>query len=118
MKVLLVEENLFLVPAVQTSLERGGHAVVVSTDEERARSALREGAECVLVSFGATRLDPDAFCRALRAEAGDEVTILGYGPHVDASLSERAREAGCDAFVPNGQVAKNAARLVERWRER
>ena len=42
------------------------------------------------------------------------VPILGFGPHVDLSLREKALAAGCDAVVGRGAIASQLPHLVEK----
>jgi predicted metal-dependent hydrolase len=44
--------------------------------------------------------------------------VVGYGPHVDLDLRQRALEAGCDTVVARSAIASNMASLLERhaWR--
>jgi hypothetical protein len=48
-----------------------------------------------------------------KSKAGP-VPVLGFGPHVDLSLREKALAAGCDAVVGRGAVTTNLAYLVEK----
>lgn len=70
----------------------------------------------VLVELASQELPwPHWIAAAKAAAATRRIPIVGFGPHVDRDLRERALDVGCDAVVPNGQVAANLPHLLARF---
>ena len=111
--VIIAEDNLFLRPKLDSSLEGAGYKVRYVTDAPALAEALEEGPAAFFVNLGSTRLPWEAMISAARARLGEDFPVFGYGPHVDADLFDRGRELGCTRVVPNGQIAANAAKIVE-----
>ena len=111
--VIVAEDNLFLRPKLESSLEGAGYSVRYVTDAAGLAEALVEEPAALFVNLGSTRLPWEAMISAARARLGESFPLFGYGPHVDADLFDRGRELGCTRVVPNGQVASNAAKIVE-----
>ena len=111
--VIIAEDNLFLRPRLESSLDSAGYEVRFVTDASALARALEDEPAAFLVNLGSTRLPWEAMIAATRARLGEGFPLFGYGPHVDADLFERGRELGCTRVVPNGQIASNAAKVVE-----
>jgi predicted metal-dependent hydrolase len=70
----------------------------------------------VLVELASQQLPwPDWVAAAKAASATRRIPVVGFGPHVDSALRGRALDAGCDAVVPNGQMAAGLPALIERY---
>ena len=110
--VVVVEDDLFLRPRVESSLRSADHEPVFVVSRPALDEALRVRPLALLVNLASRRLDFEDVVGAARRSWGPELPIVGYGPHVDAGLFERARRAGCTEAVPNGLVAKSAASVV------
>ncbi len=111
-KVVVVETDLFLRPRIESSLAAAGYRFLFVVSEGALEEALRETPVAVLVNLASPGLPFAPVISAVRARCGADLPIVGYGPHVDAALLARAREAGCTEAVPNGLVAKDAAGVV------
>lgn len=114
MRVLVIEDNLFFRPKLETALQAGGHAVTVAAEPGRVEAALAEGVDAVLVNVAARAPWPELVA-LIRQRAGDTLPIVGYGPHADLTLRDRAIASGCNDVVPNGRIAADAARVVKRY---
>jgi len=113
-RVLVIEDNLFFRPKLEASLLAGGHAPAFAADPGRVESALADGVNVVLVNVAARAPWPELVA-LVRQRAGDTLPIVGYGPHADLPLRDRAIASGCNDVVPNGTIAADAARVVERY---
>jgi hypothetical protein len=51
---------------------------------------------------------------AKTSPAALRIPILAFGPHVDAELRDRARQAGCDVVVTKGQFTAHMRDLIQR----
>ena len=112
--VLVVDDNLFLRPRIESSLTAAGFASRFVTSESQVEDALLQSPVAVLINAGSPRIGWETFATRAREALGGEAPIVAFGPHVDDTLGARAREAGCTECVPNGLVAKQAGRVVEQ----
>ncbi|MDH3283783.1 MAG: hypothetical protein OEQ13_03515 [Acidobacteriota bacterium] len=110
--VVVVESDLFLRPRIESSLRAGGFAPRFVVSAEAFDAALAKRPAAILVNLASRGIPFEPLVAAARARWGEELAVVGYGPHVDAGLLARAREAGCTEAVPNGLVARNAAGVV------
>ena len=85
------------------------------TTAEALDEELEAGAEMLLVGMASARIDWRSLVARARSRQGDDWPVVGYGPHVQASLPKEGREAGCTAFVANGKIAEDAPRVVRKY---
>lgn len=114
--MLILEDNLFLRPRIEHSLNAAQFATVFVASAERMNRAIAEHGDSIvalLANFGSRQIDFDTLIPAARDALGAAVPIVAYGPHVDASLRTRAEQLGCTELVPNGLIAKGASRVVD-----
>jgi CheY-like chemotaxis protein len=126
-RVVVLDDNLFLRPRLTADLQDAGWTVDYVAGAERFRAALTatltaapEGTtprgaapDVVLVNLASRSFDWAALVGEARA-LHPAVPVIGFGPHVDEALAQRGLAAGCVEVVPNGAVAKSAARVVGR----
>jgi hypothetical protein len=110
--VIVVEDNLFLRPRIESSLEAAGFAARCVVAEKGLEEALGRSPAAMLINVGSRRLDWRPLVLMARKSGGIRFPIVGYGPHVETALLDDARKAGCSEVVPNGLVAKNAAGVI------
>jgi CheY-like chemotaxis protein len=111
--VIVVEDNLFLRPRIESSLESAGFTARCVVGEQGLEDALRQSPAAMLINVGSRKLDWISLVAMARDRGGGDFPIVGYGPHVETALLDGARRAGCSEVVPNGLVAKNAAGVIE-----
>ncbi len=112
-RVVVLDDNLFLRPRLTADLQDAGWTVDYVAGAERFRAALTEAPDVVLVNLASRSFDWAALVGEARA-LHPAVPVIGFGPHVDEALAQRGLAAGCVEVVPNGAVAKSAARVVGR----
>ncbi len=121
-RVVVLDDNLFLRPRLTADLQDAGWTVDYVAGAERFRAALGatpDGAtpagapDVVLVNLASRSFDWAALVGEARA-LHPAVPVIGFGPHVDEALAQRGLAAGCVEVVPNGAVARSAARVVGR----
>jgi ActR/RegA family two-component response regulator len=44
-----------------------------------------------------------------------QIPLLGYAPHVQADLIERARLVGCDRVITRGQMSRDASTILSDY---
>ncbi len=97
--------NLFLRIPIEEAVRARGAGVEVLAD---AGQAARSDCATVIVDLAALGGDPTASIRAL-VSAGK--TVLGFGPHVQADLLARSREAGA-VVLPRSAFLKQLPELL------
>jgi CheY-like chemotaxis protein len=114
--VLVLEDDLFFASRVEAGIRSNGYRARFVTDITELSEALKAAPVLILANAGSQRVPWPrmielAQARRLRLHAA----VVGYGPHVDLELRQRALEAGCDAVVARSAVANNLASLLERY---
>jgi predicted metal-dependent hydrolase len=70
----------------------------------------------ILVELASQSLPWEDWIIALKTSPATLRTpVLGFGPHVDARLRERALAAGCDAVITQGQFSNRLAALLQQY---
>jgi len=100
-RVAAVAPDLFFASKIEATLSAAGHEVTMLTEPDAAALA---AADIVIVDL--TAVDPGALPR-------NAVPVLGFYPHVDAALRERAEAAGIDLVVPRSRMAREMPHLVD-----
>jgi CheY-like chemotaxis protein len=114
-RVLIAEDNLFFLSRLESSLRAEGWEPAVVTTAETLEQELEAGADMLLVGMASARIDWRSLVERARSLRGDDWPVVGYGPHVQASLPKQGREAGCTGFVANGKIAEDAPRVVRKY---
>lgn len=114
-RVVVLDDNLFLLPRLESDLRNAGFEPVLASSAARLRALIAERPAAVLVNLAARAFDAPVLVGEIRA-AHAGVPVLGYGPHADEPLAARGLAAGCAEVVPNGLVVRAAGQLVARHR--
>ncbi len=114
--VLVLDDNLFFRPRLQTDLAAHGYNTDFAASSRRFDALIAEPPAIVLVNLAARSI-PWAMLVPRFREQYPDVPVVGYGPHVDEELTERGMAAGCDDVVATGTVAAEAAAVVARFLE-
>lgn len=101
-RVVAVVADLMLGTKVEETLRAAGHqvALVGAVDD-----APLEGAELVVADLG--EIDPGRL-------AGRGAPVLGFYPHTETEVRERAEAAGVELAVPRSRMARELPELAER----
>jgi hypothetical protein len=67
-------------------------------------AALQPPPNLILVGMAATRLPWPDLVRTAREQAGPDLPIMAFGPHMDLGLRQRALEAGADRVLANSAL--------------
>ena len=100
-RIVAIAPDLMLGTRIQETLAAAGHEVSLAPSTTEA--ALDE-AELLVV---------DVERENAEAVVGLGIPVLGYYPHTDAELRERAEAAGVDLVVPRSRLAREMPQLVE-----
>jgi CheY-like chemotaxis protein len=113
MIVLMIDDLMFL-PRLESGLSSLGYQTITATNETELTRALFQSPVLVIVDLFSRKFDWEALIGLIKKSKAGPVPVLGFGPHVDLQLREKALAAGCDAVVGRGAVATNLAHLVEK----
>jgi hypothetical protein len=101
-RIVVVAPELLLGTRVSETLTAVGHDVSLSPSVSEAPL---DGAELLVADL--ERANPEAV-------VGLGIPVLGFYPHTDAELRERAEAAGVDLVVPRSRLVREMPQLVER----
>jgi CheY-like chemotaxis protein len=114
--VLVLEDDLLFSSRIQSAVRAHGFNTRFAGDISELTEALKAAPVLILVNIGSERIPwPQMVEIAQERRLPPHAPVVGYGPHVDLELRERALEIGCDAFVARSAVANNMGSLLERY---
>jgi CheY-like chemotaxis protein len=113
--VLVFEDDLFFTPRVEMALNAHGYRARFVTDVLDLTEALKAAPVLILVNIGAGRIPwPKMVALVKERRPVPHPPVVGYGPHVDLDLRQRALDAGCDAVVGRSAIATSMESLLKR----
>lgn len=114
--IILIVDDLMFSPKLESNLSQFGYRPLTVTNELELTRAIGTAPVLVIVDLFSRSLDWEALIRFMKgpAKKGDHIPVLGFGPHVDLELRERALAAGCNAVVGRGAIVNQLAGLVEK----
>lgn len=99
MRVLVYEDNLFFIPALERRLEDLGHAGAVASRRDVASEVLASGVDAAIIDLNA----PEAV--AVAREARDSrAKVLAFCGHTQVALRREAKQAGFAVLLSNSNV--------------
>jgi hypothetical protein len=112
--IVLIVDDLMFLPRLENGLRSLGYQSIAAANETELTQALFKSPVLALVDLFSQRLDWVKLVKLIKKSKAGPVPILGFGPHTDLALRDKALAAGCDAVVGRGAVATNLAHLVEK----
>jgi hypothetical protein len=112
--VILIVDDLMFLPKLESGLRRLGYEPMAATDDTQLTRALFKAPVLVMVDLFSRSFDWVHLISLIKKSKAGPVPVLGFGPHVDLALREKAFEAGCDAVVGRSAVSTNLPHLVEK----
>lgn len=114
--IVLIVDDLMFLPRLEEGLRQLGYQPLVATNETDLSKALFTAPVLVIVDLFSRNFDWERLVRFVKGPGKKAVHVptLGFGPHVDLELRERALAAGCHAVVGRGAIAGQLAHLVEK----
>lgn len=116
--IIIIVDDLMFLPKLETTLLHLGYQPLVATDELTLNRAIGTAPVLAIIdlreasrTFAWERLV--GFIKG-KGKKGNHVPILGFGPHVDLELRERALAAGCEAVVGRGAIVSQLPHLIEK----
>lgn len=112
--IVLIVDDLMFLPRLQNSLKQLGYKPVAATNDSRLTQALFKSPVLVIVDLFSQSFDWEQLIGVVKKSKAGPVPVLGFGPHVDLELRQKALNAGCNAVVGRGAVASQLPHLVEK----
>jgi len=114
--VILIVDDLMFLPKLENGLKQQGYHPIPATNEVTLPRAIGTAPILAIVDLFSRQFDWEALVRLIKGpdKKGSYIPLLGFGPHIDLGLRERALVAGCDAVVGRGAIAGQLAQLVEK----
>jgi predicted metal-dependent hydrolase len=114
--IVLIVDDLMFAPKLEGALNQLGYQPLFATNETDLTDALRRAPVLVIVDLFSRGFDWEALLRLIKGEGkkARHIPILGFGPHVDLDLREKALLAGCDTVVGRGAIANQLSQLIKK----
>jgi hypothetical protein len=112
--IILIVDDLMFLPKLESGLQKLGYRPITATDETQVTRALFRSPVLVIVDLFSQSFNWEALIRLIKKSKAGPVPVLGFGPHVDLALREKALDAGCEAVVGRGAIASQLPHLVEK----
>jgi hypothetical protein len=115
--VLIVDDLLFL-PQLENSLRRLNYRPLAATNVVDLNRAIGAAPVLVIVDLFSRSLAWEELVGFIKGQGkkGNHLPILGFGPHVDLTLREKALAAGCEAVVGRGAIVGQLPHLIEKYK--
>lgn len=102
--------DLFFLVQVTAAAKPLGLQVVCVKDRETAVEKVQAGAAALVVDLTCAGAEPLELVREVKALS--PITVIGFLPHVQTELRERALEAGCDSVLARSAFAQKLPELL------
>ena len=113
--LILCDDLIFTSKIAATARAHGLDASVARTQEALVAKLAADPAACVIVDLHNVTLN----WASLFAMLGEpRPRFVGFGSHVDKSVLEAARSAGCDLVMPRSQFVKLLETDLPKWAEK
>lgn len=112
----LLTRDLLFSSRVRSVAQGAGMHLIMADDLSQLSAALRErqNTSLVLIDLAQPGLDVEQVVTEVRRLPPPTRTIVAFGPHVQADLLARAREAGCDEVLTRGEFNKRMAAVLQK----
>ena len=103
--------DLFFLVHITGPAKQLGMQVANVKDKASALAKLQADAAVLVIDLTCTAVEPLDLIREAKA-AAPAVSIIGFLPHVQIELRERALAAGCDTVLPRSAFAQKLPELL------
>lgn len=116
--IILIIDDLMFLPKLEDTLRKLGYQPIAATNEVALTRSIGAAPVLTIVDLFSQSFDWEALIRSIKGpdKKGRHIPVLGFGPHVDLELRERALAAGCDAVVGRGTIVSQLPQLVEKYK--
>ena len=114
--IVLIVDDLMFLPKLEDTLKALGYQPITATTNPTLSRALFTAPVLAIVDLFSQSFDWEALVRFIKGpgKKAAHVPVLGFGPHVDLPLRDRALAAGCTAVVGRSAIARQLPQLVEK----
>jgi DNA-binding response OmpR family regulator len=114
LRILVLDDDLFLVPRILSQLRAAGHEPIHATTNEQGAALLAEGGfALVLFNLNSARLGGVEALHSLKQSSS--ARVIARLAHVKIpEAREEILEAGADMIAPNSAVSLRLPSLVEK----
>lgn len=114
--VVLIVDDLMFLPKLEGNLKVLGYRPLAATNDTDLSRALFTAPVLVIVDLFSPGFNWESLVRLIKGpgKKAAHVPVLGFGPHVDLELRERALAAGCTAVVGRSAIVSQLPHLVEK----
>lgn len=98
MKILILEDNEFLLKAMNSALTNEGYSVDLFTDGQDALNALVDGYNCFILDINVPSLDGISILESIRM-THDEIPVIIISSNHDLDRVEASYEKGCNDYL-------------------
>ncbi len=112
--IVLIVDDLMFLPRLENGLRQIGYQPVVATNDSQLTKALFKSPVLIIVDLFSQSFNWEYLIGVVKKSKAGPVPVLGFGPHVDLELRQKALDAGCNAVVGRGAVASQLQHLVEK----
>lgn len=112
--IVLIVDDLMFLPRLEHQLQQLGYRPLAATNESTLTQALFQSPVLVIVDLFSQTFDWVGLLALIKKSKAGPVSVLGFGPHVDLELREKALATGCHAVVGRGAIAAQLPHLVEK----
>ena len=112
--ILLIDDRLFA-PQLEVALQRAGYTVFFAADEAGLSRLLVKAPVLVIVDLTAN-FNWEKLVRVVKGpgKKNSHLPVLGFSPHTNLPLQEKALAAGCTAVVARSAIVGNLPALVKK----
>ncbi len=116
--IILLINDIMFATRLENWVRHAGYRPIFATDEAALTRALTAAPVLAIVDLFGAGLNWERLVRQIKGpgKKSDHVPVLGFGPHTDLVLRERALAAGCAAVVARSAVVKRLPALIEKHR--
>ena len=113
-QVIAAVDDLFFGAKIRAAaLQAGAEVVFVKTAEGLLERAREGDASAVILDLQTKSLDPFAAAEALKADERTRgLKVVGFFPHVQADLQQRAKLAGIEHVLPRSVFNQRLMEIV------
>ncbi len=114
--IILIVDDLMFLPKLENGLAHLGYRPLVATNPTDLNRAITQAPVLTIVDLFSQGFDWAELLGYIKGAGrkGNHIPVLGFGPHVDLELRERALAAGCTAVVGRSAITTQLPQLIEK----
>jgi ActR/RegA family two-component response regulator len=116
--VILIVDDLMFAPRLEKTLQTQGYQPIAATNHADLTRALFTAPVLAIVDLFSRSFEWEPLVRSIKGpgKKAAHVPVIGFGPHVDLELRERALAAGCETVVGRSAIVDQLAHLLQKYK--